>query len=323
MRVAHIFNEIRMMAVPAEVSEARSRFGAGLRELRKQASLTGRDLAARTGLHFTKVSRVEHGRQNLTDAEIRAWCAACGAADRATSVIGLARRVEALRREWQRQTHSDRHASLEQWYDKVRLLRIYERATIPVLLQTPIYAKGLRRQWMHLTGTPTAVAPAPPTPQLLHSGLRRFTLILEEQALRTRVGNCRVMVEQLEYLLGLLDLPRVSVGIIPAMAERTFIARIPFWIWDDARVTIGTAATVDAVTRELDLTRQEEVALYIAAFDAVNQSAVYGDRARELINTVTADFRHEAAQMNIRHKTFAATASHAETGSLPVRGGRR
>ena len=42
------------------------------RELRLEASLTGRALARLTGLHYTKISRAENGRQSVTDAEIRA-----------------------------------------------------------------------------------------------------------------------------------------------------------------------------------------------------------------------------------------------------------
>ena len=37
----------------------------GLREIRQDAGLTGRQLAELTGFHFTKISRVEHGAQGL------------------------------------------------------------------------------------------------------------------------------------------------------------------------------------------------------------------------------------------------------------------
>ena len=49
-----------------DVQQAKEAFGARLRELRKEASLTGRALAQLTGLHYTKVSRAENGRQSLT-----------------------------------------------------------------------------------------------------------------------------------------------------------------------------------------------------------------------------------------------------------------
>jgi transcriptional regulator with XRE-family HTH domain len=58
--------------VSSDVQQAKEALGARLREIRMEASLTGRALAERIGLHYSKVSRAEHGKQSLTDAEIRA-----------------------------------------------------------------------------------------------------------------------------------------------------------------------------------------------------------------------------------------------------------
>lgn len=65
----------------SQVHKAKEAFGARLRDLRKDANLTGRALATATGLHFTKVSRIEHARQNPSEDDIRLWCRACGAED--------------------------------------------------------------------------------------------------------------------------------------------------------------------------------------------------------------------------------------------------
>ena len=94
-----------------DVQQAKEAFGARLRELRQEASLTGRALARLTGLHYTKISRTENGRQSVTDAEIRAWCTACGASDQVPELIAMARTVESIYREWRR-TDPGRDASL-------------------------------------------------------------------------------------------------------------------------------------------------------------------------------------------------------------------
>jgi transcriptional regulator with XRE-family HTH domain len=250
------------------VPEVRAVFGARLRELRKRASLTGRALAERTGLHFTKVSRVEHGRQGLTDAEIRSWCAACGAPEQAADLIALAREVDTVNRE-------SRPAPRR--YDKVRLLRMYATTLVPELFRTPAYGYECASQWVRLMGTPAPTA-RPVDPSVVRSGLRRFAVVVEEQALHTRVGDPEVMAGQLDHLLDLLALPRLSIGVVPATAERSFVSPVPFWIWDDTRVTIETVGT------DLEITRRDEVAVYVAAFDALRQSAVYGTRAAQLIS---------------------------------------
>ncbi len=280
-----------MTRVPGDIQEAREAFGARLRDLRRRASLTGRALAENTGLHFTKVSRIENGRQSITDAEIRAWCATCGADEQASDLIAMARGVDSLYREWHRQTRAGLRPLQEtvvRRYERFRLLRIYERTVLPGLFQTAAYSNASMMQWVRLMGVPddheAATAARLASQKVLRSGIRRFVFVLEEQSLRTRFGSPEVMIEQLDHLVGLLTLPRVSVGIIPAMAERSFVSQIPFWIWDDTRVTIET------VSAELEITRRDEIALYSAAFDELRQSAVYGSQALSLIDAARAAF---------------------------------
>jgi transcriptional regulator with XRE-family HTH domain len=281
-----------MTRVPGDVQEAREAFGARLRELRQQASLSGRALADRTGLHFTKVSRVEHGRQGLTDGEIRAWAAACGVNNEVSDLVAAARSVDSLYREWRRQMQTGLRLMQEsavRRYERCRLLRIYERTVLPGLVQTAAYSDESMTQWVRLLGIPddhqAATAARLASQRVLRGGsVQRFVFVLEEQALRTRFGSPEVMVEQLDHLLGLLTLPRVSVGIIPAMAERSFVSQVPFWIWDDAKVVIET------ISAELEITRNDELAIYVAAFDLLRQSAVYGSQARALIVAARDEF---------------------------------
>jgi transcriptional regulator with XRE-family HTH domain len=88
--------------VPGPAQQAKEAFGTRLREIRLDAGLTGRQLADLTGFHFTKISRVEHGGQNLSPQDICTWCTACGALDQVTDLIAQARAVESMYREWRR-----------------------------------------------------------------------------------------------------------------------------------------------------------------------------------------------------------------------------
>ena len=51
--------------------------------------------------------------------------------------------------------------------------------------------------------------------RVLYTGERRFQVVIEEQVLRTRVGDADVMAGQLDRLLAVMSLPRVRIGIIP------------------------------------------------------------------------------------------------------------
>jgi len=56
------------------VHQAREALGHRLRDLRKDAGLTGRQLALAAGWHNSKVSKIEYGRQTPTEDDIRLWC---------------------------------------------------------------------------------------------------------------------------------------------------------------------------------------------------------------------------------------------------------
>lgn len=278
----------------SDVQRAKEAFGARLREIRKEASLTGRALAERTGLHYSKVSRVEHGKQNLTDAEIRAWCQVCGVAEQAQDIISLARTVETLYQEWRRQARTGLGRLQDQGvavYEKTRQFRVYEHTILPGLLHTPAYAAALIAHWLVFMGLPddtdAAVAGRMRRQRVLTSGHHRFAFVLAEQTLRTRVGSAATMREQLDHLMAINALPRVSIGIVPASAERFAYSQTSFWIYDETRVT------VEAISAGIEVTRSEEIALYAAVFDLLRQSAVYGGQARSLIEAARDEFLRE------------------------------
>src|SRR6266699_62482 len=58
----------------SSVHQAREALGNRLRDLRRDAGLTGRDLAALAGWHSSKVSRIEYGKQSPSEEDIRIWC---------------------------------------------------------------------------------------------------------------------------------------------------------------------------------------------------------------------------------------------------------
>lgn len=271
------------MSSPAQ--QAREALGARLREIRKDAGLTGRALALCAGWHFTKVSKIEHGTRAPTEADIRVWCQECRATDQIPDLIATARSVASMYVEWRRQMRAGlrrlQEASIP-LYERTRLFRVYEPLVVPGLLTTAEYAAALFRFWASFMNLPddvdAAVAARMERQKVLYSGDRRFLFVLEEQALRTRVGDATVTAGQLDRLLAVMSLPRVSLGIIPADAERDAWTQGNFWIFDDSRVHVET------VSAGLDITQRRETVLYIRLFERLQRTAVHGRDARFLIN---------------------------------------
>jgi hypothetical protein len=91
------------------------------------------------------------------------------------------------------------------------------------------------------------------------------------------------MAGQLDRLLTTMSLSRVSLGIIPQAALRKTFTQVPFWIYDNTLVGVETP------TAKLEITQPREIQLYTDMFQHLQQSAVYGARARELITRAVAD----------------------------------
>ncbi|WP_422770562.1 Scr1 family TA system antitoxin-like transcriptional regulator [Plantactinospora sp. WMMC1484] len=93
------------------------------------------------------------------------------------------------------------------------------------------------------------------------------------------------MLGQLDRLLAVMSLPRVSLGIIPAAGERKCLAQGSFWIFDERMVQIET------MSAGLEVTQPREIAVYSRAFALLQASAVVGKPAREVIARAMAELQ--------------------------------
>lgn len=273
--------------------QAREALGARLREIRLDAGLTARALAKLAGWHFTKVSKLEHGTRRPAPDDIRAWCGCCQAEDQALDLIAAARSIDAMYIEWRRLMRAGmKHFqdSVSPLYEQTLQFRVYETTFIPGLLNTAGYASAILEFWAGLMSLPTdietAVAARMNRQNVLYAGNRRLLFVIEEQALRTRVGGAEVMSGQLNRLLALMSVPTISLGIIPDAGERHALAQGSFWIFDDKRVQAET------VSAGLDITQPAEVGIYLHVFDLLQRSAVYGHAARDLIRRALGNLSH-------------------------------
>jgi transcriptional regulator with XRE-family HTH domain len=277
--------------VSNQAQEARDALGARLRDLRKDAGLTGRALANLAGWQLSKISRIEHGRRNASEEDIRAWCRHCGVEDQIPDLIATVRHIEVMWLEWRRTLRSGTKARQGQslsLYRKTRVFRVYHPNLVWGTLQTAEYAEVILRQVIDYHEIPddidAGIAARMERQQFLYKGDRRFSVILGEQALLTNVGGPDVMRGQLDRLLAVLSLPRLSLGIIPVRAPYDIWPGNSFTIFDDRSVMVET------YTAELTVTQPREIALYAKAFASLQRSAVYGQSARDLIGHALANW---------------------------------
>ncbi|MCD0448162.1 DUF5753 domain-containing protein [Actinocorallia sp. API 0066] len=208
--------------------------------------------------------------------------------------VASLRAIETMYREWRRDLQTGLRRLQESTvplYERTRVFRVYDHTIFPGLFHTADYAAALLRFWVPFLGIPddvdAAVAARVERQRFLHSGDHRFLFLLAEQVLRTKVGTPATMLGQLDHLLAVMSLPRVSVGLIPVGANRTAWSQVPFWIYDDRLVK------VELVSAGLDITQPREIALYLTMFEHLRTSAVYGPEARALVTTAMQEFAQQ------------------------------
>jgi transcriptional regulator with XRE-family HTH domain len=270
----------------SSVQQARRALADRLRELREDAGLTGRELARRCGWHESKRSRIEAAKTAPSQADIKAWCKACGADDQADELIATLRAVKGMFVEWRRLHRDGLRRQQERrrpLYERTRHFRAYSSWLVPGLVQTRGYTTAVLRRLQEQGHLPDDVEEAVEARMqrqgVLHSGHHRFALVVEETVLRNAVCDAETMVGQLGHLITVASLPSVSLGVIPMGVGRTRWPAEGFWIFDEEQVN------VELITGYLTITQPQEVAGYERAFAELASLAVYGSAARSLITT--------------------------------------
>lgn len=263
---------------------AREAFAARLRGIRETAGLTGRELAVAAGWHPSKVSKIEHAVRRPNREDVTAWAERCAAADQLPDLLAALQSVDGMYVEFRgrertglRRIQQDR---VDQ-YQRTRLFRIYEPDVIPGLFQTRAYAQARLGRIAAFKGLPDdvsdAVAVRVRRQSVLDSRERRFSVVLEEASLSSRIGSVEMMAAQLVHLMAVGLRPNVSLGIIPAGIDRSMWSSPGFWMFDDEEVAIETP------TAALTITQPREVQMYARVFTELSSMAVVGGSARALI----------------------------------------
>lgn len=279
------------------VQAAREALGNRLRDIRKDARLTGRQLAEACGWHFTKVSKIEHGTTAPSETDLELWCLHCRAQSQLPDLIATARGIEKMYVELKRLMRAGAARYQREFLENeaaARRHRVFTMFMIPGVLQTRAYATVRLTEFFEMTQTPADVEQTVEVRmqrgQLIRSGDRTFHFVVCEASLRTAMAPPQVMREQLEYLIEVSRLPRVHLGIVPSKA-RQYMPLCEFWIMDDQ------VAETETYSAAIKMTQPSEIAMYSRVFDHYAKVAVYGEAARTLIRSALAEFEQQQATL--------------------------
>jgi transcriptional regulator with XRE-family HTH domain len=268
--------------------------GRRLRELRRQAGLTGTQLAESLSWPQSKVSKLETARQTPTDDDIRAWTRAASGEAHTDELLNALHTLEAQHAEWLRllrpglRPHQSGIAELDA---KTRLFRVFEATVVPGMLQTAEYARARLAQGVILYNATNdineAVQARMKRQELLYRPDKRFHFVITETALRLRLCAPEAMLAQLDRLISLSTLPNVRIGVIDLDTKYVIGPWHGFWLRDNERVHVETFSA------ELNLVQTPEVDLYGKIFEHFAAAASYGRLGRAVITRVADDLARE------------------------------
>ncbi|WP_084654872.1 helix-turn-helix domain-containing protein [Nocardia altamirensis] len=267
----------------SSVDQQRESLGARLREIRFAAGLSGAELARRNRWDPSKVSKIEYGKIKPSLDDISAYCRDCNAEDQLADLQATRQNIDTAYLEWRKVlstgTKRRQQASIK-WESEARILRWYEPTLIPGLLQTADYAAGIIRKVIAFQQIPNdldqGVANRMERQQVLYQRDHLFHFVIAEQALYTTVGDDQTMAGQMDRLIAVQGMPRVTLGIIPRTAP--FETATTGFVMFDSRMVL-----VEEITAELSITQPRELQVYHRTFDVLASQALTGEGARALI----------------------------------------
>src|SRR6185437_5766116 len=197
------------MATEQSPTVRRRRLALELRRLREAARLTCEEVAEHLECSASKISRVETGRVSVSPRDVRDMLELYGVTGKERdSLVQLAR--DSRQKGWWH-AYSDPHNPQIGTYvgleSAASEIRVYEVSLIPSLLQTEDYARAIITSgMMNGAGDNTERSVAlrmARQPALTRAEPPLLWTVLDEAALRRRVGGAELMRAQLEHVLEL------------------------------------------------------------------------------------------------------------------------
>ena len=270
----------------------RRRLALELRRLREAARLTCEEVADHLECSASKISRVETGRVSVSPRDVRDMLELYGVATaQRESLVQLAR--DSRQKGWWHaysDTMQPQMATYIGLESAASEIRIYEVSLIPGLLQTEDYARAViragmvnspaedieRRVALLMARQPAVVREDPP----------KVWAVLDEAALRRRVGGAGLMRLQLEHLLAQAALPNVAVQVIPFGGGAHPAMGRPFIILVFPERVDTDVVYLEDLTSALYLEDVAEVDRYNVFFNHLRATALSFDDSAALITSV-------------------------------------
>ncbi|MFV2197685.1 helix-turn-helix domain-containing protein [Nocardiopsis sp. LOL_012] len=276
--------------LPYSPSVRRRRLSAELRRLRESCGMTAAQAAGRAGWPQSKVTKIELGeRKNVTVQDLAVLCEVYGVHDPKVreALEKLAR--DAKQRGWWSKYKDVFTDLLPDFETEARIIRTYECQVVPGLLQLPEYIEAVFRGGQ--VHEPDVIERAVAARLRRQEILNRFDppelwAVLDEAALRRRIGGPEVMRKQLQHLIHMAARHNITIQVVPFGAGEHAALVGSFVILDFPAALDPSLAYAETYTASLMMETTAELTRYNAVFGHLQGSALSAAESVKLLETV-------------------------------------
>ncbi|MER7152094.1 helix-turn-helix domain-containing protein [Streptomyces lydicus] len=270
----------------------RGELGAALRALRQASGKEAKAVARSAVMSASKLSKIETAKVAPSVADVERILTAIGVSDEVKSEYLEAVRATATEATaWRLVRRMGVHKAQQQTRAleaQMTLLRLFQPALIPGLLQTPEYIRAiLSRHDLGEDVLTRTISARIERQQALYDSGKELHFVITEPVLRWRIVSAARMAEQIDRLVSLSRLPNIDIRIVPLSVPQQDVANHAFVIRDDRTVSVET------VHAEIVVTDPRDVALYIGKFEGFASMALSGDVMRTTLEGIRDDFLRE------------------------------
>jgi transcriptional regulator with XRE-family HTH domain len=257
-------------------SVLRVALGSRLRRLREASGVTREAAGYLIRGSSSKISRLELGRVGFKERDVADLLTLYGVSDEQEREVFLALVRQANAPGWWRE-YGD---VLPSWFEPylgleqaASVIRIYEPALVPGLLQTPDYARAvmqLRYVQASAPGVERCVALRMARQEFLtQPGAPELWVMLDESALRRRVGCPAVQREQLLHLIQMAQRPNITLQVVPLQVGGPVAVGGPFTILRLSEFGLSDVVYLEHLASACYLDKQRDTVGYRAIMDSL------------------------------------------------------
>ncbi|WP_235618602.1 helix-turn-helix domain-containing protein [Embleya scabrispora] len=270
----------------------KGQLGAALRAVRKASGKEAKTVARSALMSQSKLSKIENARLTPSVTDVERILVAIGvSADIRHEYLEAAREAAsettALRHLKRVGAHKGQQA-LQALDAQMSLLRLFQPALVPGLLQTPEYIHAiLSRHGLGEDVLARTVSGRLERQQILHDTTKSLRFVITEPVLRWRIVSAGMMAGQIDRIVSVSRLDNVDIRLVPMNAPQTDIANHSFVIRDDRMVTLETMHATIVVTDPRDID------VYVRKFEDFAAKALCDEHMRSALEGIRDEFLRE------------------------------